>query len=156
MSNAAALMSTTQEIVIDEVLPHAPEVIWRTLTTGDLIGRWLSMPLSGFEPVKGKHFTFKTTPAGEWDGTIHCEILEVVKNERIAYSWKSGHEGNAGYGSRLDTVVTWTLSKAGQGTRLCLVHSGFVTPRNDAAYKSFSGGWKKVVQTVGDIAGKEA
>lgn len=151
--NTAAMTSTTQEIVVDEVLPHAPEVIWKTLTSGDLIGRWLMAP-SGFEPVKGKRFTFKTTPAGEWDGTIHCEVLEVVENERIAYSWKGGHEGNVGYGSRLDTVVTWSLSKAGQGTRLRLVHSGFVTPRNDSAYEKMSGGWKKVIHTVGDIAGE--
>ena len=127
----------------------------KTLTTGDLIGRWLSMPLSGFEAVKGRHFTFKTSPAGEWDGTIHCQILEVVKNERLAYSWKSGHDGNAGYGSRLDTVVTWSLSRAGHGTRLRLVHSGFVTPRNDSAYENMSGGGKKVVHAVGEVAGEE-
>ena len=57
MNSTAAMISTTREIVVDEVLPHAPEVIWKTLTSGDLIGRWLMAP-SGFEPVKGKRFTF--------------------------------------------------------------------------------------------------
>ena len=78
----------------------------------------------------------------------------MVENERIAYSWKGGHDGNVGYGSSLDTVVTWILSRTSQGTRLRLVHSGFVTPRNDSAYGSMSGGWKKVVRAVGDVAGE--
>ena len=63
--NDAALKSDTQDIVVDEVFPHAPETIWKTLTTGELIGRWL-MATTGFEPVEGKHFTFQTTAAGAW------------------------------------------------------------------------------------------
>src|SRR5262245_31557572 len=128
--NDTAAKSATREIVVEEVFPHAPEVIWRVLTTGELINRWFMSP-TGFEAVPGKKFTFKTKPAGEWDGTIDCQVLDVVANERLAYSWKGGHESNVGYGSRLDTVVTWTLSKVQQGTRLRLVHSGFVTPNND-------------------------
>src|SRR5271156_2044855 len=105
--NDAAVKSDTQNIVVDEVFPHAPETIWRTLTTGELIVRWLGMEPTRFEPVEGKHFTFQTTPAGAWDGVIRCQVLEVMPKERLAYTWKGGHEGNVGYGSRLDTVVTW-------------------------------------------------
>ena len=97
--------SATQDIVVEEVLPHAPETIWKTLTTGELIARWL-MKSTGFEPVEGKRFTLQTKPAGAWDGAIHCEVLEVMRNERLSYSWQGGHDGNAEYGSRLDTVVT--------------------------------------------------
>jgi uncharacterized protein YndB with AHSA1/START domain len=154
MNAATALKSDTQDIVVDEVFPHAPETIWKTLTTGDLIGRWLMAP-TGFEPVKGKHFTFQTTPAGAWDGIIHCQVLEVMPNERLVYAWKGGDEGNVGYGSRLDTVVTWILSRVGNGTRLRLVHSGFVTPKNDSAFKSMGGAWKKVVQSIGAITGEQ-
>ena len=150
--NDAALNTDTQEIVVDEVFPHAPETIWKLLTTGELIGRWMMVP-TGFEPVKGKHFTFQTTSAGAWDGVIHCQVLEVTPNERLAYAWQGGDEGNIGYGSRLDTVVTWTLTKVESGTRLRLVHSGFVTPKNDSAFKSMSEAWKKVVQSIGAIAG---
>ncbi len=153
--NDAALKSDTQDIVVDEVFPHAPETIWKTLTTGELIARWLKMAPTGFEPVKGKHFAFQTTAAGAWDGTIHCQVLQAMPNERLVYTWKSGHEGNVGYGSRLDTVVTWTLSKVENGTRLRLVHSGFVAPKNDSAFKTMSEGWKKVVHSIGDIAGEE-
>jgi uncharacterized protein YndB with AHSA1/START domain len=152
--NDAASKSESQDIVVDEVFPHAPQTIWKTLTTGALIARWLMEP-TGFEPLKGNRFTFKTTPAGEWDGTIHCQVLEAIPNERLVYAWKAGHEGNAGYGAPLDTVVTFTLSEVENGTRVRLIHSGFVTPRNDSALKTMGEGWKKVVPKLGKIAGEQ-
>jgi uncharacterized protein YndB with AHSA1/START domain len=82
-------------------------------------------------------------------------VLEVMPNQRFVYSWQGGHEDNAGYGSRLDTVVTFTLEAAEGGTRLCLVHSGFVLPRNETAYRGMSGGWLKVVSRVGAITGEQ-
>ena len=143
----------TQAIVVEEVLPHAVDTVWRTLTDGTLMDRWL-MPPTGFEPVIGKRFTFHTRPAGAWDGTIHCQVLEVVPNARLSYRWQGGHEGNVGYGSRLDTVVTWTLAAVGNGTRLRLVHAGFIMPRNETAYRSMGEGWKKVVKSLGEFAGE--
>jgi uncharacterized protein YndB with AHSA1/START domain len=150
----AAMILDAQDIVVEEVFPHVPETIWKTLTTGDLIGRWLMKP-TGFEPVKGARFTFQTTPAGAWDGVIQCQVLEVTPNERFVFAWKGGHEGNVGYGSRLDTVVTFTLSRVENGTRLRLVHSGFVLPNNEIAFKNMGDGWKKVVPRIGAMAGEQ-
>ncbi|WP_442578558.1 SRPBCC family protein [Mesorhizobium sp. ASY16-5R] len=150
--NDTALRQKTQDIVVDEIFSHAPETIWKALTTGELIGRWLMEP-AGFQPVEGTHFTYKTKPAGAWDGTIRCEVLQVVPNQRLAYAWRGGDERNVGYGSKLDTVVTWTLSPVRGGTRVRLVHSGFVLPMNDTAFQNMSDGWKKVVPRLGEIAG---
>jgi uncharacterized protein YndB with AHSA1/START domain len=137
------------------VFPHAPETIWKALTTGALIGRWLMAP-TGFEPVEGNRFTFQTTPAGEWDGVIRCEVLEVIPHDRFVYAWRGGHESNIGYGSRLDTVVTFTLSRVAQGTRVRLVHAGFVLPKNETAFKNMSQGWTKVVRNLGGVAAEQA
>ena len=154
--NNAALKSRMQDIVVDEIFPHAPETIWKVLTNGALMARWIHMPTEGFAPVKGRQFTFQTSPAGAWDGRIRCEVLEVIPNERLVYSWRSGHEGNVGYGAPLDTVVTFTLSRAAGGTRVRLVHAGFVIPRNETAFTNMSDGWKKVVGTIADIAGESS
>jgi len=154
MSNAA-LKSRTQDIVVEKVFAHPPEKLWKALTTSELMRRWLRMPMTGFAPVKGNRFTYQTTPAGKWDGVIHCEVLEVKPNERFSYSWKGGHESNLGYGAPLDTVVTFTLARVDGGTRLSLVHSGFVLPRNETAFKGMGDGWQKVVTTIGDIASGE-
>lgn len=145
------LQPATQAIVVDEVFPHAPETLWRTLTNGELIARWMMAP-TGFAPVEGTRFTFQTTPAGAWDGLIRCQVLEVVPFERFAYSWSGGHEGNAGYGSRLETMVTWLLSKVETGTRLRLVHSGFAMPTNETAFRNMSEGWRKILPRIAPIA----
>jgi hypothetical protein len=55
--NNTALSEVTQDIVMDEVFPHPPETIWKTLTTGALIARWPMKP-RGFAPVQGTHFTY--------------------------------------------------------------------------------------------------
>jgi uncharacterized protein YndB with AHSA1/START domain len=155
MSSNAALKPDTHEIVVDEVFPHAPETIWKALTTGELIGRWLMKP-TGFEPVKGNRFTYQTKAGGAWDGVIHCQVLEVIPNQRFVYAWKGGHEANAvGYGAPLDTIVTWTLSKVANGTRVRLVHSGFVKPRNESALEVMGEGWRKVIGNLRDIAGAD-
>jgi len=148
-----ALQTKTQEIVVDETFPHAPETIWKTLTSGDMMGKWVGMTPSGFEPVVGNDFTYQTTPAGGWDGVIHCRVLEVIPNERFVYSWRGGHESNVGYGAPLDTIVTFTLVKAEGGTRLHLTQSGFVLPTNETAYRNMGAGWIKVVERIGAMSG---
>jgi uncharacterized protein YndB with AHSA1/START domain len=157
--SAAELKTETQEnirdIVLDDVFPHAPETIWKTLTSAQLIARWL-MPPTGFEAVEGKAFTFQTTPGGNWDGVIHCRVMEVVPSRRLVYAWKGGDARNTGYGAPLDTVVTWSLTPVEAGTRIQLVHAGFVLPGNDSAYAVMSGGWKKVVRQLGEISSEES
>ena len=86
----AAMKFDTREIVVEDVFPHAPETIWKTLTDGALMARWLGMTPTGFEAVEGNQFTYKTTPAGAWDGTIRCEVQEVIPNERLVYAWRGG------------------------------------------------------------------
>ena len=136
--------ATTRDVVVEEVLPHAPETVWKALTTSELIGRWL-MP-NDFAPVVGKQFTFRTRPMGDWDGTVHCEVLEVEPARRLAYSWKGGTSSNTTYGAALDTVVTWTLTPVARGTRLRLVHAGFRSPDNDFAFDAMGPGWTRIVQ----------
>ena len=149
-----AVKTQTQDIVVDEMFPHAAETIWRVLTSGELMARWIMAP-TGFTPVKGTRFTFQTKAAGAWDGVIRCEVLEVVPNRRLAYAWRGGDSANVGYGSKLDTVVTWDLTQTEAGTRIRMVHSGFVTPKNDTAYKNMSDGWKTVVPKLGALIDEE-
>ena len=149
-----AASGQSQAIVVDEVFPHSAAVIWKALTDGALMGRWMMQP-TGFEPVVGNRFTFKTTPAGAWDGLIRCEVLEVKPLERFVFAWRGGDEANIGYGSKLDTVVTFTLTpEPGQkGTRLRVEHAGFLLPKNETAYTNMSKGWIKCVENLGAVSG---
>ncbi|MBO0763090.1 MAG: SRPBCC domain-containing protein [Hyphomicrobiaceae bacterium] len=146
---AATQRHATRDIVIEEVMPHAPEIVWHALTSGELIRRWL-MP-NDFEPVVGKRFTFRAKPVPGWDGTVHGEVLEVRPLEKLVYSWKGGSADNLAY-APLDSVVTWTLQAVNGGTRLRLVHSGFRSPSNDFAFSAMSGGWARIVQGLGSVA----
>lgn len=150
-----AIMADSREIVVDEVFPHTLDVVWKTLTTPELMARWLRMEPKGFRAAVGTRFTYQTTPAGAWDGVIHCQVLEVEPLERLSYAWKGGDDGNVGYGSRLDTVVTFLLAAVENGTRIRLVHSGFVLPKNASAFENMSVGWTKVVRTIDAIASEE-
>ena len=145
--------AATRDIVVEDVVPQPPEKVWKALTTAQLIGQWL-MP-NDFEPVVGKRFTFKTKPIGDWDGVVQCEVLEIVPHRRLVYSWKGGSESNdsgSNYGSKLDSVVTWTLQPEGRGTRLRLVHTGFRSPQNDFAYDAMSPGWRRHIGQISEIA----
>lgn len=142
-------MSETHAIVVEKVLPYAPEKIWRTLTRSELLAKWL-MP-NDFEPVVGYRFTFKTKPMGDWDGIVHCEVLECDPPQRLRYSWRGGSDSNPQYGSRLVSDVTWTLTPVDGGTHVRMVHDGFVFPGNRFAYEAMSGGWGKIIDAIGRV-----
>jgi hypothetical protein len=73
-------------------------------------------------PLVGHSFTFRQEPTPWWDGMVHCEVLELELHKRLRYAWRTGGPE----ASRLDTVVTWTLTPTPSGgTRLLLEHSGF-------------------------------
>jgi uncharacterized protein YndB with AHSA1/START domain len=148
MTNEAKV--ATRDIVVEDVVPHPTDKVWKALTSTELISRWL-MP-NDFAPVVGKRFTFKTRPMGDWDGVVHCQVLEVVPLERLVYSWQGGSEANGKYGSRLDSVVTWTLRAEGKSTRLRMVHSGFRSPDNDFAYDAMNVGWGRIMGRIGQLA----
>jgi uncharacterized protein YndB with AHSA1/START domain len=106
--------------------------------------------LTDFVPVLGKRFTFQTKPMGGWDGVVHCEVLEIVPNERLVYSWKGGSDDSPKI-AKLNSIVTWTLAPAKGGTLLKLVHSGFRSPGNDFAFEAMSPGWNRVMARIDEI-----
>ncbi len=59
-------LAATCSIVIERVMPHPPEKIWRALTEAHLIEQWLMT--NDFEPRLGAQFTFRAKPMGDWDG----------------------------------------------------------------------------------------
>jgi uncharacterized protein YndB with AHSA1/START domain len=124
----------TKAIVVEYDLPHPPAKVWRALTDPALVTAWLMQ--TDLVAEVGRRFTFRSHPIGEWDGVVHCEVLEVDEPKRFAYSWRGGSGS-----SQLDTIVTWTLEPTSSGTRLKLVHSGFV-PMNTLAFEALSKGWR--------------
>ena len=147
-------MRETHAITVEKVLPHSPEKIWRTLTQSEMLAKWL-MP-NDFVAKIGHRFNFRTQPMGDWDGVVHCEVLECDPPRLLRYSWKGGADTNPDYGSRLDSDVTWTLTPVEGGTHVRMVHDGFVFPGNKFAYDAMSSGWGRVLDRIAAITADEA
>jgi uncharacterized protein YndB with AHSA1/START domain len=143
-------MGETHAITVEQVLPYAVDKIWRTLTTSELLMKWL-MP-NDFQPTVGHRFNFRTKPIGDWDGVVHCEVLACDPPQLLRYSWKGGADTNPDFGSKLDSVVTWTLTPVEGGTQVRMVHDGFVFPGNRYAFDIMSPGWGKIVDAIGRVA----
>src|SRR5690242_9589786 len=105
-------MAGTKSIVVERMMPHPAERIWRALTVPELIEEWLMK--NDFSAEKGHRFTFRATPVPGWSGVTNCQVLEIEAPHRLVYSWGDGTESDSG----LKTVVTWTLVPESGGTRV--------------------------------------
>ena len=97
------------------------------------------------QPVVGHRFTFRAQPVPGWDGRVDCEVLVAEPERRLRYSWRGGSDDLQGYGRRLDTTVTWTLTPTpAGGTRVLLEHEGF-RDEDTFAYENMGNGWRSNV-----------
>ena len=119
-------VTETRSVVIEREIPHPPEKIWRALTQPHLVAEWLMK--NDFEPVVDHRFRF----SADW-GAVDCQVLTVEPNRTLSYTW-------AAHG--LESVVTWTLSPSGRGTRLRMEQIGF-KPDQQQAYQGAQYGWPK-------------
>lgn len=138
-----------QSIIVDYDLPDAPKKVWRALTEPKLLEAWLMS--NDIRAEVGHRFQFKAQPVPGWDGTVHCEVLAVLPERRLVYSWRGGAQKLDGYGHELDTVVTWELTPtANGGTRLRLEHSGF--DPDSYAFKMMGQGWRgKIAERIAQV-----
>lgn len=129
--------AATRSVIVERVIPHPPEKIWRALTRGHLIAEWLMQ--NDFQPIVGRKFNFRSQPMPHWNGVTDCEVLIVEPERRLAYSWNSSGEEAA---KGLKTIVTWTLTPADGGTHLHMEQSGF-RPEEEFNYQGAAHGWQR-------------
>lgn len=143
MSETAA-----KSIVVEREMPHAPDKIWRALTTSALIADWLMA--NDFEAEPGHRFQFRATPVPGWSGITNCEVIEIDPPHRLAYRWGDGSESASG----LRTLVTWTLTPTAAGTLVRMEQSGF-RPEDEGGYQAMSGGWPRILAGLERVAGEQ-
>ncbi len=134
-------MENTGTLVIERIVRHPPEKVWRALTENRLLAQWLMN--NDFEPVAGRRFQFKAEPMPSWNGVIDCEVLIVEPLKQLSYSWRA---------LGLDSVVLWTLTAAEGGTRVRMEQSGF-GPGQQAAYRGASYGWQRFIDGLERVIG---
>jgi len=126
----------TQTLVIEREMQYPPEKIWRALTESPLIEQWLMK--NDFQPVVDHRFSLRA----DW-GSVDCQVLTVEPDKILSYSWVA-------YG--LATVVTFTLTPTGGGTRVRMEQSGFRSDQ-DANYKGATYGWQSFLGSLERVAG---
>jgi uncharacterized protein YndB with AHSA1/START domain len=103
-----------RDLTFTRIYPHPPELVWRALTESDALGEWLME--NDFVPRVGHRFQFHTEPAPGFDGVVNCEVLAVEEPTRLSFTWRGGP---------IDTILTFTLERVAEGTRLHMEQTGF-------------------------------
>jgi uncharacterized protein YndB with AHSA1/START domain len=125
-SSQQQLAPQLRTVTVEREFAHPPEKIWRALTQPHLIEAWLMK--NNFVPAVNQRFTL----TGDW-GSVDCQVLEIEAQRSLSYTWAA---------MGLDSVVTWTLTPSGAGTRLRMEQSGF-RPDQDQAFHGAQYGWNK-------------
>jgi len=136
MSNSATETETIS-VVVDREIPFPPEKIWRALTQPHLIEEWLMK--NDFQPVVDHRFKL----SADW-GAVECQVKAIEPNKSLSYTWGA-------YG--LESVVTWTLTPTGTGTRLRMEQSGF-RPDQQQAYHGAKAGWPRFFAKLEQVLAK--
>lgn len=137
-----------RKIVLETTYPQSVAEVWAALTDKRALSQWLME--TDFEPVVGRKFQFRAKPMPGWRGYVDAQVLELVREKRVSYSWQGMPEHSV-------MTVSWDLAPAaGGGTRLTLTHDGF-----DSTHGFLSGlflramlkaGWKKMMRKLLPLA----
>lgn len=123
---------TPPVIRLERRLNQPPSVVWKALTTPELLGKWW-VP-GAIRAKVGHRFELDM---GKW-GVQPCVVTAVEAERKLAYTFI------------LNTTVTWELSPDGDGTLLVMTHDGF-DPDSAAdrqAFEGVRGGWPTILERL--------
>lgn len=127
-----------------EITIAAPvERVWAVLTEPEHVGSWFGQGRP--TPVDLRPGGTMQLDHGEY-GQFPTTIVKVDPPHHFSYRWASAHPGEQAVEGN-STLVEFTLTPDGDGTRLRVVETGFadlVIPEDRAAtagYESHASGW---------------
>jgi uncharacterized protein YndB with AHSA1/START domain len=132
----------TKVLVVERLFRSDIKDVWRAITEKDLMKQWY-FDLAEFKAEVGFTFEFygEDTESNQY---LHlCEVIEVIPEQKLTYSWKyDGYEGIS--------YVTFEIEVVGENTKLTLTHRGLESfPQNNKAflYHNFEEGWNEIIYT---------
>ncbi|MDR3287330.1 MAG: SRPBCC domain-containing protein [Prevotellaceae bacterium] len=125
-------------IRLEKIYPVSKEIVWEYLTNNEHLSSWC-MPAKNFILEKEKEFMFENTPSIFWDGKFFNKIMDFNVNKFLSYECYNQR-------SKLNSIVSWTLTEENGGTKLALEHSGFKVS-HWLTKMILTGGWKKMMNT---------
>jgi len=114
-----------------------PSAVFRTLIDPEKIQQWFGVAAAVDPRIGGAwHLKMEFEKDGQKMTSPPCKILDIVENERLAISWPDWR----GDKTVPDQRVLWQLKPEGEGTRVEMVHDGFVRAVDISDYP-FGWGW---------------
>lgn len=129
-----------QAIVLERLFPASKFDVWKALTNKDEMKQWY-FDLEEFKAEIGFKFSFTGGPSPNKQYVHVCEVLEVVPENKLTYSWR--YEGYSGI-----SFVTFELFEKETNTLLRLTHKGvesFPNENTDFNIKNFEDGWNDII-----------
>jgi uncharacterized protein YndB with AHSA1/START domain len=124
----------TRPIRLRQQLSHRPEEVWEVITDPGVEELW--QVHGDFRPEAGAHFLMRYDIAKGWSGTVRGQVLAADSPVLLSYRIQADGEPFA-------TTVTWELEPTYRGgTRLTLVHEGFVGARGRLARHLLRRAWR--------------
>ncbi|MGH2617938.1 MAG: SRPBCC domain-containing protein [Thermomicrobiales bacterium] len=120
MSKSNEVPTQVPEQITHEIVVDAPVArVWAIITEAEHIREWFAFDGARIDlrPGGALVMTWKE------HGTFHARIERVEPTRRFAYRWAHLADQQPGDGN--STLVEFTLSPEGDGTRLRVVESGF-------------------------------
>lgn len=121
------MTDTNHDTITKTIFINAEKsVVWEFLTDKDKLGTWFHRARANL--VAGQAYELlKQDENGEQTVLIHGRVLIAEHPNKLSYTFLIGPFQGC------ETVATWTLETAAQGTRLTLQHTGISTAAGDAA-----------------------
>jgi uncharacterized protein YndB with AHSA1/START domain len=132
-------------------LKAPPARVWRALTDHREFGEWfrvkLASPFAVGQTTRG-HITYPG-----YEHLVMEAVVQMLEPQRMfAFTWHPyAVDPKADYSKETPTLVEFTLEKAGSGTLLKVVESGFdkiPAARRDEAFRMNSGGWQEQLKNI--------
>ncbi len=136
---AITRMPRKQDIRLERLFPHPPELVWRALTDPDAIAQWLAP--TTFRPVVGTRFMFDAPGNSTGVSALDAEVTVADEPRQIAYTLTSAAMKHA-------TTVTWTLTPQNGDTLLLLEHSGFSGALDTVIAQVFEYAWQRLLSNL--------
>jgi uncharacterized protein YndB with AHSA1/START domain len=122
-------------------LPFPQERVWRAITSPEELSSWFGDKIT-LEPAVGSEINFLWHEHGTSSGVV--EVYDPPN--RFAYRWRATGVAEAeALTPNNSTLVTFSLTKTAEGTRLNLLETGFASlPEaiRETAHQGNTEGWK--------------
>jgi uncharacterized protein YndB with AHSA1/START domain len=136
-----------------QIVIRAPRSrVWRAIANRTEFGEWFGVRFPAGTFSAGEHVQGNITHPGYEHLTMDLDVVEVSPETRLSFRWHPyAIDPSVDYSSEEQTLVTFTLEDAPEGTLLTVVESGFdrvPLHRRAEAFRMNENGWSQQMKNI--------